>query len=47
MMSPSLSSENDHIMPVLQAMVTFIAIGFFFLLEAVLRYMKSKVSLLG
>jgi len=42
MMSPSLSSENDHIMPVLQAMVTFLAIAFFFLLEAVLRQLNSK-----
>lgn len=42
MMSPSLGSENDHIMKVLQAMVTFLAISFFFLMEAVLRHLNMK-----
>lgn len=40
--SPSLGSENDHVTPVLQAMVTFLAIGFFFLLENLLRHLNSK-----
>jgi hypothetical protein len=43
-MSRSAGDNHDHITPVLRAMVTFLAIVFFFLLEALLHYMNSKVS---
>lgn len=40
--SRSASDNQDHITPVLRAMVTFLAIVFFFLLEAVLHHVNSK-----
>jgi hypothetical protein len=43
-MSRSAGDNNDHITPVLRAMVTFLAIVLFFLLEALLHYVNSKVS---
>jgi hypothetical protein len=43
-MSRSAGDNQDHITPVLRAMVTFLAIVFFFLLEAVLHHVNSKVS---
>jgi hypothetical protein len=44
-MSQSAAVEHD-IVPILRAMVTFLAIGFFFLLEAVLHHFNSKVKFL-
>ncbi|PNF42924.1 hypothetical protein B7P43_G11841, partial [Cryptotermes secundus] len=40
--SRAAGNSHDHITPVLRAMVTFIAIVLFFLLEALLHYMNSK-----